>query len=149
MSQLESTKKTIGENNYEVYMLAPTPSHKLFVEVVKMLGPGAGPIMDVIFSDGKIDLDRNVDMGMFSRAMATVCHSLDYEITRKLIEELAKVSTVNGKKLGGPTGVFEAHFAGKMDELYTWLVFAMGVQWGKCIGALMSYRHAEAQTPQQ
>lgn len=150
MAQTDSNKKTINGNEYEVYMMPPTPSHELLMELLKMLGPGVGPLIDSAISGGNLDPNKEVDMGMFSRAMATICHSLDIATTRKLINELAKVTLVNNRKLGGQDGIFEAHFVGKMDELYSWLFFAARVQWGKCWGALGLASHltgAQTQSP--
>lgn len=138
MSQAQPHKTTIGEFGYVMHMLPPMRSHRLFLKVIKMVGPALGPVFDTFFSatKSKGGLDQEVPAEFFSRAAAALFGDLDEKVVEAVIEAFKEVTVVDGRgKLDG--GQFDIHFLGKLDEMYCWLAWGMQVQWGKSVGALL------------
>jgi len=141
VSQVEPHKTTIGEHEYTMHMLPPMQSHKLFLRVIKMVGPALGPVFDTFFSaaktGGKDALEQEVPTEFFTKAAAALFGELDEKVLDDVIRALKEVTIVEGSgKLD--RGQFDAHFLGRLEEMYQWLAWGMKVQWGKSVGALLT-----------
>jgi hypothetical protein len=146
VSQLDAQILEIDEVKYEVYMLPPLLSHDLLMDVMKMVGPAIGPVLDKLFSGGRSAgevLDMEVDAAFFSKAASALFSGIDKKVLGNVIKELSKVTIVAPG--GNLNKIFDFHFKGELDKMYKWLAFGMKVQWGKSLGALVN---AVPQVPQ-
>jgi hypothetical protein len=138
MSQLTPETKEIDGHNYEMYMLDPMTSHHLLTDVVKMIGPSLGPVFDVFFSGAiKKDqsiLDQEVNSDFFTKAAGSLFGALDKNTLDRVINAFQEKTHVDGKML---KGIFLAHFLGRLDSMYKWLIWGAQVQWGKSFNALV------------
>jgi len=141
MSQLSDNLKTIDGVDFQIYMLPPMESHRLLMELVKMLGPVIGPVIDKMYggAQSKEILEQEVTGEFFSKAASALFSGLDVVITEKIIEAMKNKTHVQGEKGLVPLApIFDIFFLGKIDLMYKWLLYAMQVQWGKCFTALGS-----------
>ena len=140
MSQAEPHTTDIGGQAYTMSMLPPMKSHRLLVKVIQMVGPSLGPVFDMFFGKaqkaGAEVLDQEVPAEFFTKAAGTLFDSLDEKILDQVIKEFKAVTVVEG--LGLLENKFDAHFLGKLDEMYQWLAWGMSVQWGKVFAGLVA-----------
>lgn|GEM_PF-1894098 len=139
MSQAEPHQTKIGEFEYTMHMLPPMQSHRLFLRVIKMVGPSLGPVFDTFFSAAKSQggkaMEQEVPSEFFTKAAGALFGELDEKVIDEVISAFKEVTVVEGRgKLD--RGQFDAHFLGKLEEMYQWLAWGMKVQWGKSVGAL-------------
>jgi hypothetical protein len=142
MSQLEAVSQEIDGHQYEMYMLPPLDSHDLFMDVVKMVGPTLGPVIDALFAGrerkgaGLDDLlEQEVGPDFFSKAATNLFGSIDKTVLKRVIEAFKEVTLVDKKPL---SKIFDVHFKGELASMYKWLGWGMKVQWGKSLSALVS-----------
>lgn len=131
MSQVEPHTKDIGDNKYTMYMLPPMESHNLLMDVTKMIGPSIGPVIDVVFTHG---MDAKLSGDFFSKVATTLFGDLNKTVLENVIKVFKKVTEIDNKPLGP---IFDAHFMGKLEDMYQWIAWGMGVQWGKSLGVLI------------
>jgi len=140
MSQTKPIKTEIKGHEYDMYMLDPLTSHDLMLDVMKMIGPAAGPVMDAVFGVIKTALKAKVeDIGdmeipntAFSDAFSKLFPALDKRTIRECIDTFRKITTVDGKPLAKEE-IFKLHYTGALDEMHAWLLWGMRVQWGKSL----------------
>lgn len=139
MSQHTPESTMIGEHKYEMYMLPPMTSHELFIDVCKMIGPSLGPAIDALIKKLTPDSSLNNLLGQelsgdfFTKALTALFSGLDKKVLRDTIVAFKTVTHADGIPL---EGIFDAHFHGRLDALYAWLLWGMRVQWGKSLSAL-------------
>lgn len=140
MSQKVGTLQRIGEHDYTMYMLAPMISHDLFIDVLKMVGPALGPVVDALLKQGETKdltgfLQQDLGVDFFTKAASSLFGGLDKKILAATIAAFRTVSFVDEKPLDG---IFDEHFRGDLGGMYQWLLWGMRVQWGKSLSALGS-----------
>jgi len=139
MSQTQPISTEIDGKTYTMYMLPPLRSHDLLMDVVKMIGPSLGPVFDVLFASNKKSggevLEQEIGPDFFSKAARTLFDSLSKGITKEIIFAFAEITQVDNVTL---KPIFDSHFMGRLDVMYRWLAWGMGVQWGKPLSALVS-----------
>lgn len=115
MSQQDNESKTIDGAQYIVYMLPPRTARKILVKIVQTIAPAISGDSDSVV-----------------RALSTVADRLNDEDLDWIMNELAKVTKVNlgGDKAPMLSGIFDAHFKGKMGVMFSWFGFALKVQYG-------------------
>lgn len=132
--QTEAQSKEISGDTYSVYMLPPRIANKMFIRIVKAVGPSLGVLIEELDDDdikgGIKGLMDNPDLnGAFIGKVAKeLCERLDEDEIEGMMDALAKVSEVEGK--GILFKVFDSHFQGMIGELYAWFAFALQVQFG-------------------
>lgn len=139
MSQTQGASKEIDGKEYTMFQLAPMRSHDLLMDVVKMVGPSLGPVLDALISgskDGKsVTLDTEIGPDFFTRAASSLFTSLDKATVKRVIDTFASVTMVEGSD-GKLESHLEAHFIGRLAALYKWVAWGMAVQWGGLFSAL-------------
>jgi hypothetical protein len=139
MSQMDGETLELDGHKYTVYMLPPLASHDSLMDVAKMVGPALGPVFDVFLSSAtgnkKPLPEMELDTAFFSRAASALFGGIDKATLRRIIDQMAEVTHVDGKPL---KPIFDAHFRGKLEAMYQWAGFAMKVQWGKSLSALVN-----------
>jgi hypothetical protein len=122
-----------------MYMLSPMISHELFIDVCKMVGPSLGPAIDALIKKFTPDsnlgglLEQELSGDFFTKALTALFGGLDKKILRDTINAFKTVTHADGMAL---VDIFDAHFHGRLDALYEWLLWGMRVQWGKSLSAL-------------
>lgn len=136
--QTDVQTKAISGSTYAVYMLPPRIANRVFIRIIKTVGPSLGVLLEEL-DDGdakkgiKGGLEALMDnpklnSGAFIGNIAKeLCARLDEDEIDEMMSILVKVSEVDGMKMAG---VFDAHFQGKIGALYAWFGFALQVQYG-------------------
>ncbi len=132
MSQREAAKTTIDGDSYELYMLSPRISRRLLTDVIRMILPAVGPVMDAFAGSGSLEKLLDTDLSdlegdFFSAAATSLADRLDNDLQDRLFDTMAEVCHVDGKPL---KGIFDVHFLGRLDAMYQWLFWSMKIQWG-------------------
>lgn len=142
--QTEANSKIIDDIEFKVYMLPPLKSHKLLLKLVKMIGPVLGPVFDRFYGNDKSAiLDEEISGQFFTTAVSKLLDELDENKIDEFISAFKNVTWVPGANGHVPLknekgDQFDSFFMGKLDLMYKWLIFAMQVQWGKCLSALVN-----------
>jgi len=132
--QNEIQKTTISGDTYGVYMLPPRVANKMLIRIVKTVGPSLGLVVEELDDDavkgGLVGLMKNpkIDGSFIAKVAQELCERLDEDQIEGMMDTLADVSEVEGK--GNLLKAFDAHFHGKIGELYAWFAFALQVQFG-------------------
>jgi hypothetical protein len=138
MSQMTPEETTIGEHKYEMYMLAPIKSHNLLMDVAKMAGPALGQAIGALFGGAASNeeiLEKEVTTDLLSGALGKLFEDLNKSTLEQVITIFREVTHVDGKPLDK---IFDAHFRGKLEDMYLWMAWGFRVQWGKSLSALVS-----------
>lgn len=141
MSQnMEVASKEIGGCTYSMYMLPPMQSDELLMDVVQMVLPAVGPILDGIFSAKGSEEDSNImqkelPAGIFAAAAKELSVGMNKKVRHAMIAAFKARTEVDGKPL---SSIFDVHFMGKLEVMYQWLLWGMQVQWGKSLSVLVS-----------
>jgi hypothetical protein len=111
---------TLGENTYTVGLLDPDTAHELFIDIVKMAGPG---LVAAIASGDLLNTDAQKLVGDLADRLnkETVAHA------RNLFKTVTTV-TINGGKSMPLKDIYSLHFKGKIVDLNKWFVFCCKVQ---------------------
>ncbi len=131
--QTDIQTKLISGETYGVRMLAPRTANKMFIRIIKTVGPSLGVLVEELDEDkvkgGLKGLMENPDIdGTFIAKVAKeLSERLDENEIEHMMDTLAKVSEIEGV---GLFNVFDKHFHGKIGELYVWFAFALQVQFG-------------------
>jgi hypothetical protein len=124
VSQQNSEIKEIEGVKYEVFMLAPSVSLDLGVEIGKVLGPAFGALIDkASATEAKDVLDTDVN---FADAAKLLFQNLEKGMLQNVILKLASVTHADGTPLDK---IWEIHFRGKLGSLFKWMGFALKVQY--------------------
>jgi len=141
MPQNVPQETIIDGKKYVMYMLPPMQSQDLLFDVLKMVGPSCGPILDVLISNrsgSKIDvstfLEQEFSPNFFTLAAKEFFGGLNKDIVRLIEKSFADVTQVDGMPLNK---IFDIHFLGDIGGLFRWVTWGMGVQWGKVFSALV------------
>lgn len=121
---LKTEAKTIGAYTYKVTALNALDGRKVFVRLVKMVGPG--------LSAYKASPDM---ASALTQGMGALISALSEEDVEHLCNKLSASTEVSGGDYGEKRrpqldGVFLTHFAANYFEMIEWLIFALEVNFG-------------------
>ncbi len=132
--QTDAQSKEISGDIYQVYMLPPRIANKMFLRIVKTVGPSLGVLIEELDEDdvkggikGLMD-NPDINGAFIGKVAKELCERLDEDEIERMMDSLAKVTEVEGK--GILFKVFDSHFQGMIGELYAWFAFALQVQFG-------------------
>lgn len=137
---LKQEERRIGDVTYRVTQLGVTPGKKLLVRLVKLIGP--------VIAKGADGASESVSLrgpGL-ARMILEFCERLTLEDLDEFCSVLSaqtEYSVGDGRWLV-LKNQFELHFAGKYDELFQWLAFALEVQFGGFFSVLGGLRDRHA-----
>lgn len=129
--------QTIGAYTYTVFPLTAIPGRRAFVRLAKALGPALGVAATV--KEG----DETGMVNAFARLMGALSEDdVDY-----FCDLFAQSTTVRmGKDEPKLFDIFDIHFAGRYMEMFRWLAFCVGVNYGDFFAGL---RKAKAESAAQ
>ena len=104
---VETKTRTIDGHKYVVTALLATPGFKIFNELLRILGPGLGGVIQ-FEGNAKNILKSEVTIGNFGPAIATLMDRYEDEKIQDIVKQFAELSTVDGKPL---KDVFDLHFS--------------------------------------
>lgn len=146
MSQQEAHTTTLGDHNYEMFMLPPRKSSRLLTRVAKMVFPALGPLADAFAAESPEKLkqlqkiskdDLNELVGdFFGRIGNALSEHVDPDLLDEIYMTLAEVCHVEGRPLKKE---FDIHFMGDLGRMYKWAAWGMQVQWGSTFPALLQF----------
>lgn len=127
-----SQTKEIGGYEFTVSQLPGSIGLKMFFDLVKMVGPSIGALIDegggsLTMSDlGKLAGDKKIAQAGLSGAIKELALNMNDAQVDKMIKQLRECTQVKGH---GPLNkVHDAIFAGKIKAQLEWLAFALQVQ---------------------
>lgn len=134
MAQTDYQEKQIGDHWYRVGMLDPLTAQDLWIDIMKALGPAlAAATKDVKDVESISDLlDGGKGIEALGGALGVLTQHLSAAQMRTLCSELSKNSFYSKDQSSWPRldQSFNVHFRGRLDEMYGWLWFALGVNYG-------------------
>ncbi len=123
--------KVIGGCTYTVTQMQPSTAIDVFADLTKMLAPA---IAGALEGAGKVNLGSMLEMDtgalpgeLLAKATTALAQNIDPAATKRILAALRKVTLVDGKQLDV---IFEAHFVGRLKDLFLWAAFAVQVQFG-------------------
>ncbi len=141
---IETRTKEIGGITYQVTQLPAMKGFKLQRRLAAILGPPAAEVMGGAVSVSEL-LKFNLNLGVLAPALRDLFERLTESeletITRSLLET---AQVTESGKTGPVMPVFDTHFAGRYNDLYELIGFALEVNYGDFLGGLGA-RFASAQ----
>ena len=140
MSQSSSEKTTIDGIGFEIFMMDPWIANDIVHAISKIVGPSLGELAGAVMgskdkgAEAKKLLDKNLDPTFTARGVTELFRNMDSSTTKWIMQELAKVTTVDGK--GKLDSTFSAVFQGRIGTMYAWLGWALKVQLQSVFGTL-------------
>lgn len=129
---------------YTVAPLGPSATLDLLADLTKMIAPGLAPI----FGTGKslqtlLNSDtEDLKADFIGEAIKAFAQGIDKAVIKRSIATLADVTTVQVTEDKAPNlgKIYEAHFktVHGLPELFTWIKFALEVQYGDFFGAVVA-----------
>lgn len=141
---IESRETVIDGVRYRVSQLGARHALRLLTTLAKVLGPGLGKGLDSVLQakgGGKLAelLEADTSKLQLGPAVEALVDRLDEPTVEAVVNQLADATVlVLGDKAPQLSAVFDAHFAGKLGQMFKWLAFALEVQFGDFFGALGS-----------
>lgn len=135
MSQRDSQKSIIDGHEYEVFMLAPKTARRILVEMVKVVGPALGQLVDSTPGGISKIMEMDTEGIKWASIIGELSTRLDADMLDAHMSALAEKTHVGGKPLAG---VFDLHFMGGIGTMFKWYAFALKVNYGNFTGALES-----------
>ena len=131
---IETKEKTIGDYTYRVSQLPASKARKLLMRLFKVAGPSLGKVLESLESkDGKIELQGgpDVDLAKISDALALLATNVFEEDFEYVVETLLRDNRIeympDGKFIPLNMELADLHFAGKIDQLFKLIGFALEV----------------------
>lgn len=138
---LKSQDKTIGDSSYRVTQLPAGRARKLLVRLYKVLGPAFGKLLEglddqaqKLAGTGKAPSLGDVEMLSVSAAISTLAlhlreEDLEYVVDQVLGSNSVEMSNGEGKWVRLTKETSDLHFAGRLDEMFRVLGFALEVNY--------------------
>lgn len=127
--QNEAQTKVISGVTYGVYMLPPRIANRMLIRIVKIVGPSLGVLLEEVDEEEGLKGLMNstkVDGAFIGKVARELCARLDEKTLEGIMDTFAEVSEVDGASM---PKVFDAHFRGKVGEMYVWFIFALEVNY--------------------
>jgi hypothetical protein len=127
---------------YTVAPLGPSATLDLLADLTKMIAPGLAPIfatgrsMNELLNSDTEDLKAD----FIGEAIKAFAQGIDKTVIKRSIATLADVTTVQVAEDKAPNlgKIYEMHFKSVhgLPELFSWIKFALEVQYGDFFGAV-------------
>jgi len=140
MSQQDTESVTIDGVRFTIYMIDPWIANDITHAISKIVGPSLGELAGAVMGskdasgEAKKLLDKKLDPEFTAKGVTELFRNMDSSTTKWIMEELAKVTTVEGK--GKLSDNFSVVFLGKPGTMYAWLGWALKVQLKSVFGTL-------------
>lgn len=133
----EAQSKTIDGFAYTVNMLPAGKAQRWLVRILKVVAPSAAAGMAGVTSLTEMLNGETSKLGI-GAAVATLSDRLDESMLDELTKELADqtVVTLEGGNQPSLSSIYEVHFAGRMKANFSWLGFALKVQYSDFLEGL-------------
>lgn len=134
---LEAKEKVIDGVSYKVHQLGARKALRMLQRIIKIVGPGIATGIQGVDGQGGFQAMAEMDIGKLAlgQAVKELADRLDEAVVDGIVDELAQVTVVvKGDKQPALSAIFDLHFAGKMKQLFQWLLFALEVQFGDFFG---------------
>lgn len=118
---IEAKERRIGASVYRITQLPAKRGRAMLVRFIRLFGPGAGAFVGGL-GRGKSGFDGAVGLGI-ADAMHDLCTRLSEEDLAVICDAFAEftVVVVNREIERKLSDIFDDHFAGKYDEMLSWL----------------------------
>lgn len=151
MSQMDSTKITVGDHSYDCFKIDPWTMNEITHKILNTLGSAAGEFVLSLLAgrdgadsdevkkdlaDAAMDpkaklgafLEKNVNPKHLANGLREILQQLNAGDTRWLMERLAEKTTIEG---GGLLSTdWDSHFLGRPIAMYKWALAALRSQYG-------------------
>lgn len=129
---LKSEDRVIGEHTYRVTQLPVSKGRRLLAQLFKVLGPSIGELA----KDARPVADPSLGSlgrGTLADAVRAFADRLEPELLDVLSEQMAAQTQLvlnGGARVIPFAPELEFHFAGRYDEMFQWIGFALEVNFG-------------------
>lgn len=121
-------EKVIGDRTYSITKLPAMKAHALSAKLIRMIGP---PLAALLGSSNGASLG-GMDVSVLGPAASMLFAQLTEVEFEKLTKELLATCMLNGQPLLG--GAFDLTMQGRVDEIYTLMLFSIEVNFGNFFG---------------
>lgn len=139
---IETKEKTIGDYTYRVSQLPASKARKLLIRLFRVAGPSLGKVLESLEGkDGTMQVaalkgDKggiDVDLSKISDALALLATNVFEEDFEYVVATLLREDRVEympeGKWMPLNMQLADLHFAGKLDQLFKLIAFALEVNY--------------------
>lgn len=118
---IEAKDKRIGATNYRITQLPAKRGRAMLVRFIRLFGPGAGAFVGGL-GRGKAGFDAALGFGI-AEGLHDLCTRLSEEDLSAICDEFATYTVVvQSRDIELQLSkIFDDHFAGKYDEMLSWL----------------------------
>lgn len=133
----ERHSKVIDGDLYEMTQFGATQGYRLFHRILRILGPSFGHIMDALVVTKDIrDVDLSSDVVVEGiKALTESFKEADMDLVVDLMKKATHVGVGGSRETVPLSGVFEAHFSGRIGSMFKWLGWGLQVQYGSFTSA--------------
>ena len=132
---IEAKERRIGTTVYRITQLPAKRGRAMLVRFVRLLGPGAGAFVGGL-GRGKSGFDAAVGIGI-ADALHDLCTRLSEEDLAVICDQFAEYTVVVQSRdiERRLQDIFDDHFAGRYDEMLSWLRACCEVNFSSFFGA--------------
>jgi len=133
----EKHSTIIDGDRYEMTLFGATQGYRLFHRLFRMLGPSLGHLLDALVQVGDI---RSVDLSSDAvangiRTLTATLHEADLDHVIDSLRKLTHVGVDGSSQTVPLSGVFEAHFQGRIGSMFKWMGWGLQVQYSSFMSA--------------
>ena len=138
-TQIGTIETEIDGHHYEMAMLPGSRGWRMYLRILKMLGPSLGKVVDGVIQgggdlSGRAILQKIMDMegiskDFVSEAVVALTEHVNEDEVSLVMTELAKVTWADRQHLVAGAN-FDVHFQGRPLSIMKWLAWGLQVQYG-------------------
>jgi len=131
---IEAREKRIGEHTYRVTQFGAKQGRGLLVRLLKLAGPSLGATLSSLAQGKHTEVEAALAAGL-SQGLYELAERLNEAEVGSVLDDFAKQTVVViGDREPRLSDVFDAHFAGKYDEMLLWARFCLEVNYASFFG---------------
>jgi hypothetical protein len=131
---IETREKRIGDHTYRVTQFGAKQGRALLVRIVKLAGPTFGAMLSSLAQGKHKELDAALGAGL-GQGLYELAERLTESEVGGVMDDFAKQTVlVIGDREPRLSDAFDAHFAGKYDEMLLWAAFCLEVNFASFFG---------------
>jgi len=131
---IEAREERIGEYTYRVTQFGAKQGRGLLVRLLKLAGPSLGAALSSLAQGQHKEVEAALAAGL-SQGLYELAERLTESEVGSMLDDFAKQTViVLGDREPRLSDVFDAHFAGRYDEMLLWAKFCLEVNYASFFG---------------
>jgi hypothetical protein len=131
---IEARDRRIGEHTYRVTQFGAKQGRGLLVRLLKLAGPSLGATLSSLAQGKHTEVEAALAAGL-SQGIFELAERLNEAEVGAVLDDFAKQTVVvMGDREPRLSDMFDAHFAGRYDEMLLWARFCLEVNYASFFG---------------